>query len=226
MKFGRWIFASVANCSLKVGETRGVKFYRARIILVVGEKPQNSAPLENPQDLAQKFRLHHPPYLVAALRPRIRKENVNIIRARVGQSTKGISAVTVNRPLRFQAQAERSFSAPFRRAPAAAPHRESSRRDIFAPSRQETVRYDIPHQSQEAGNRVPANRQEDRSGGASAKGVNVRSTACKCTMLCENFTKGGGRSIQIEQLAAALAPLYAHRAREFWIVHQVTHPLC
>ncbi len=96
MKFRRRIFASVANCALKFSETRGVKFHRTGIVWVVGDKPQDSAALENPRDLAQKFRPHHSPDLVAALGPRIRKENVNIFRARVGQSTNGLQAVTVH----------------------------------------------------------------------------------------------------------------------------------
>jgi hypothetical protein len=57
--------------------------------------------------------LHHPPNLVAALRPRVRKENVNIIRARVGQSTKGISAVTVKDRCVFKPKLKHLFSRPF-----------------------------------------------------------------------------------------------------------------
>ena len=94
-----------------------MKFYRARIVWIIGDKPQKSAALEDSQDLAQKFGSHHPPYLVAALRPRIRKENVNVIRARVRESTKSLPAFTVDNRCIFKSEPEDLFLGTFNTCP-------------------------------------------------------------------------------------------------------------
>lgn len=96
LKF-RWrILAAFVNCRLKFREMGGMNFHCARIVGIIREEPQKTLSLENPRDLPQKFRPHHSPYVVATLGPRIRKEDVNIIRAQFGQLRNGFQTVAVD----------------------------------------------------------------------------------------------------------------------------------
>jgi hypothetical protein len=113
LKFRLRVFTSVIRCRLKLSDIRSVRFHGTRIVWLVGDEPQDSAALENAHDLAQKLCPHDSPDLVAALRPRIRKENVNIIRARFRQLADGLQALTVHNRCIFKPKLANLFSGLF-----------------------------------------------------------------------------------------------------------------
>jgi hypothetical protein len=96
LELRRRILATLVDCRLKLSEIGCLDFNCARIVLVVREQSQHALRFENPRGLSQKFRPHHSPLLVAALWPRIRKEDVDMIGAQFGQLSKGFQTVAVD----------------------------------------------------------------------------------------------------------------------------------